>query len=260
MGISLTRGRMFTEDDRRRRPIVISEDAARTLWPGQDPIGRLVRRGGQDPREVVGVIASARMVELEAESGLVAYVPYWEFPRLQTTIVVRTATDPLAMTAALTEAVRAADPALPVHNIRTMDRVLSDAVAGRRFQLALTIGFALAGLLLVGLGVYGVVAAAAEQRRTEIAVRLTLGATGRSVLGMALGHGMRPVVIGAAAGLVTAVTAGRAMAALLYEVAPHDWTVLASATAVVLGVAVAACLAPAVRAVRTPTTILLKSE
>ena len=259
MGIAVTRGRMFTEDDRTRRPIAISEQAARVLWPGEDPIGRLVQRGGE-PLEVVGVVADARVVDLEAEAGLVAYVPYWMLPQRQVTLVVRTEIDPLALVAAVTEAVAAIDPALPIHNVRTMDRVLSDAVAGRRFQLALTVAFALTGLLLVGLGVYGVVASAVERRRTEIAVRLALGATARRVFAMALGHGMRPVALGAAAGLAAAIVAGQAMAALLYEVAPHDWTVLASATLVVLGVAVAACLAPAVRAIRTPTTMLLKSE
>ena len=260
MGIVITRGRMFTEDDRSRRPIVISEHAARTLWPGEDPIGRLVHRGGGEPFEVVGVVADARVVDLENDAGLVAYVPYWMLPQRQATLVVRTETSPLALVAAVTEAVEAIDPGLPVHNIRTMDCVLSNAVAGRRFQLALTVGFALAGLLLVGLGVYGVVASAVERRHTEMAVRLALGATAWRVFGLSLGHGMRPVVMGAAAGLVAAVAAGRAMAALLYEVVPHDWTVLASAAVVVLGVAVAACLAPAVRAVRTPTTLLLKSE
>ena len=136
-------------------------------------------------------------------------------PQRPATLVVRTETDPLALVSAVTEAVEAVDPALPIHNIRTMDRVLSDAVAGRRFQLALTVGFAPAGLLLVGLGVYGVVVASAvERRRTEIAVRLARGATTRRVFGMALDHGMRPVIMGAAAGLAAAaVAAGRAMAA-----------------------------------------------
>ena len=259
MGIAVTRGRMFTEDDRARRPIVISELAARTLWPGEDPIGRLVHSGGE-PFEIVGVVADARVIELERDAGLVAYVPYWILPRWQATLVVRTETDPLALVSAVTETVEAIDPALPIHNIRTMERVLSDAVAGRRFQLALTVAFALTGLLLVGLGVYGMVASAVERRRTEIAVRLALGATARRVFAMALDHGMRPVFMGAAAGLAAAIAAGRTMAALLYEVAPHDWTVLASATLVVLGVAVAACLTPAIRAVRTPPTMLLKSE
>ena len=124
----------------------------------------------------------------------------------------------------------------------------------------MTVGFALTGLLLVGLGVYGVVAATVERRRTEIAVHLALGANTWRVFCMALGHGMRPVMIGAILGLAAAVGAGRGMAALLYEVAPDDWTVLAGATLVVLGIAIAACLAPATRAVRTPTTMLLKSE
>jgi predicted permease len=259
MGIALTRGRMFTENDR-QRPVVISEDTARTLWPGEDPIGRLVRRGEQDPREVVGVVASARIVDLEADSGFVAYAPYWEFPALQATLVVRTETDPTAMIASIAEAVRTVDPALPLYNVRTMDAILSNAVAGRRFQLALTVGFALAGLLLVGLGVYGVVAAAVARRRTEIAVRLALGATTRRVFGMALRIGLRPVIMGAAVGLAAAAAAGRTVAALLYEVAPHDWMVLSTSTLVVLGVAMAASLAPAARAVRTPTTTLLQSE
>ena len=260
MGIALTRGRMFTEDDRRRRPIVISAEVARTLWPGEDPIGRLVRRGGQDPREVVGVVADARVVDLETAAGFVAYVPYWELPRRQAIVVVRTESDPGAMLAAVTETVRTVAPGLPVHNIRTMDGVLSRAVAGRRFQLSLTGAFALAALLLVGLGVYGVVAAAVERRRTEIAVRLALGATTRRVFGMALGQGMRPVIIGAVFGLAAGVSGGRAAAALLYEVAPHDGIVLGTATLVVLAVALAACLIPATRAVRTPATMLLRSE
>ena len=135
MGIAVTRGRMFTEDDRARRPIVLSEHAARTLWPAEDPLGRLVHNGGE-PFEVVDIVADARVVDLENDAGLVAYVPYWMLPQRQAALVVQTETDPLALVAAVTEAVEAIDPALPIHNIRTMDRVLSDAVAGRRFQAA----------------------------------------------------------------------------------------------------------------------------
>lgn len=260
MGIAVIRGRMFTEDDRTRRPVVISQHAARTLWSVEDPIGRLVQRGDGEALEVVGVVADARVVDLETDAGPVAYLPYWDAPRRRATVVVRTETDPLAVVAAVIEAVKSVDPALPVHNVRTMGRVLSDAVAGRRFQVVLTVSFALAGLLLVGLGVYGVVAAAVERRRTEIAVRLALGATTRRVFAMALEHGMRPVIGGAIVGLGAAVAAGRAMAGLLYEVAPYDWTVLAGAALFVLGVAAAGCLAPATRAVNTPPGMLLQSD
>ncbi len=109
----------------------------------------------------------ARVVDLENAAGLVAYVPSWILPRRQTTLVVRTETGPLTLVAADIEAVAAIDPAVPIHNIRTMDRLLSAAVAARRFQLTLTIGFALAGLSLVGLGVYGVAVSAVERRRTR---------------------------------------------------------------------------------------------
>lgn len=103
-------------------------------------------------------------------------------------------------------------------------------------------------------------AAAVERRRTETAVRLALGATTRRVFAMALEHGMRPVIGGAIVGLGAAVAAGRTMAGLLYEVAPYDWTVLAGAALFVLGVAAAACLAPATRAVSTPPGMLLQSD
>ena len=159
------------------------------------------------------MVADAGVVDLENAAGLVAYVPVLDTP-------------PAPDHARRANGDRSADAgsrghrggrgnrsALPIHNIRTMDRVLSDAVAARRFQLTLTVGFALAGLLLVGLGVYGVVASAVERRRSEIAVRLALGATAWRVFSMALGQGMRPVVVGAVAGLVTAAAAGRAMAA-----------------------------------------------
>lgn len=93
-----------------------------------------------------------------------------------------------------------------------------------------------------------------------MAAALALGATARRVFGSALGHGMRPVVSGVVFGLAAALLAGRAIGALLYEVAPDDWTVLGAATLIVLGVALAACLLPATRAVRTPPALLLKSE
>ena len=251
MGIALIGGRMFTEDTA-GTPIVNQLEVARTLWPGENPVGRLLGRGDR-PRELVGVVADARVVDLETAAGFVAYIPYWELPRRQATIVVRTESDPGAMIPAVTGAVRTVAPGLPVHNLRTMDQVLSQAVAARRFQLSLILAFALAALLLVGLGVYGVVAAAVERRRTEIAVHLALGATTRRVFGMALGQGMRPVIIGAVFGLAAGVATGRAVAALLYEVTPHDWTVLGTATLVVLGVAGPACLVRPCRAVRTPT-------
>lgn len=260
MGIALGRGRTFTEEDRARRPIVISAHAARTLWPGEDPIGRLVRRGTEPPREVVGVTVDARIVSLEHDVGLVAYVPYWDLPMPGGVYVVRTAIAPTAMAASMTEAVGRVDPAAPAHDFRSMDAVLAGAVALRRSQFSLTAAFALAGLLLVGLGVYGVVAAWAARRRTEFAIRLALGGGAGRLVGMVLRQGLRPAAVGVVLGLGVSAVAGRALAALLYEVSPHDWVVLSAAVLVVLAAVAAGCLVPALRAVRIPVWGLLRSE
>lgn len=261
MGIALGRGRTFTEADRGRRPIVISAHAARTLWPGEDPIGRLVRRGNdRPPREVVGVTVDARIVSLERDAGLVAYVPYWELPMPGGVYVVRTAIAPTAMAASMTEAVGRVDPLAPVHDFRSMDAVLAGAVALRRSQFSLTAAFSLAGLLLVGLGVYGVVATWAARRRTEFAIRLALGGGAGRLIAMVLRQGLRPAAVGVVLGLGVSAVAGRALAALLYEVSPHDWVVLSAAVLVVLAAVAAGCLVPALRAVRIPVWGLLRSE
>ena len=260
MGIVVSRGRMFTEADRGRRPVVISAHAARTLWPGEDPIGRLVRRQSKDPREVVGVTVDARIRSMELDAGPVAYVPYWDFPISGGIYVVQTAIDPTAMAASMTEAVRRVDPLAPVHDFRTMDAVLARAVTLRRAQFSLTAAFALAGVLLVGLGVYGVVATWAARRRTEFAIRLALGGGAPRLVAMVLRQGMRPAAIGVVLGLGVSAAAGRAMAALLYEVSPHDWVVLGTAVLVVLTAVASGCLVPAVRAVRIPVWGLLRSE
>ena len=260
MGIVVSRGRMFTEADRGRRPVVISAHAARTLWPGENPIGRLVRRQSEDPREVVGVTVDARIRSMELDAGPVAYVPYWDLPISGGIYVVRTAIDPTAMAASMTEAVRRVDPLAPPHDFRTMDAVLARAVALRRAQFSLTAAFALAGVLLVGLGVYGVVATWAARRRTEFAIRLALGGGAPRLVAMVLRQGMRPAAIGVVLGLGVSAAAGRAMAALLYEVSPHDWVVLGTAVLVVLTAVASGCLVPAVRAVRIPVWGLLRSE
>ena len=259
-GVAVTRGRMFTEDDRQGRPIVISAHAATRLWPNEDPIGRLVKRGGNRPREVVGVTADARILNLEVDAGFVAYVPYWDFPSPTATIVVQTESDPTAVAGSITDTISGIDPALPVRNVRSMNQVFSDAVAERSFQLSLVGSFAVMGVLLMGLGIYGVVTTAIGQQRREIAVCLAMGATPRRVVMMAARYGIRPLAVGLVFGLAGAVAGSRMMTMILYEVAPFDPVVYALVTLVVLTVGVAACLVPAGRAAGISPGVLLKSE
>ena len=154
------------------------------------------------------------------------------------------------------ESVRGLDPLLPVSNVRVLENVLAESVAVRRFLLQVTVGFAIAGLALVCLGVFGTVSQRAVRRRREFAIRLTLGATrGRIVATCAL-QGLRPVSVG----LVVSLATARFIEALLFDVAPLDPGVLGGVAVVVLGLGAVACLVPAARALRAPPARTLNAD
>jgi putative ABC transport system permease protein len=262
MGMRLLRGRIFADRDRRQPfPAVISEDTARALWPDTEAIGQRFFRGRPQPAyEVVGVVANARLVGLERTTGLVVYVPYWEQPRNAMSLIVRSTAAPDAMVPAVRAAVRSVDPDLPLRNVRTMETVLSRAIATRQFQVTLTLCASIVGLCLVCIGVYAVVAAAVARRRREIAVRLVLGATVQHAVGRMLQEGMVPVLIGLFVGVLGALALGQVLDSLLFEVAPHDPMVLSGVTFSVLTVAMLACLVPAYRAAFTSPTLVLRGD
>lgn len=261
MGIVLTRGRSFADTDRARRVAVVSEYTARTTWPGRDPIGqRFHQNDPAEAYEVVGVVADARILALERQAGLVAYLPYWELGFAEISLIVPTRAESARALAAVRDAVQTIDPQLPLQNVRTMTGVLAEAVAVRRFQMMLTAGFALAALLLVCLGVYGVVAAAAARRQRELALRLALGGTVVTVMRLVVLQGLRPVAAGAIAGIAVALATGRAMAALLFDVQPYDPAIIGSVMLVVGVVSCLACLVPARRAARIDPMTMLRSE
>lgn len=263
LGMVLTRGRPFGEQDRTRPVAVVTEQTAARLWPGQDPIGRRFHRGsapGRLAQEVVGVVGDARILGLDVDPGLVVYLPYWELARRNVTVVARGPADVGTIVAAVREAARGIDPRLPAANARVLDDVLAASVAVRRFLLQVTGGFAVAGLVLVGLGVFGAVSQRTVRRRREFAVRLTLGATRRRVVGHVCAQALRPVVGGLAVGLIGSLAAVRFVETLLFGVAPLDPVVLGGASLAVLALAAGACLTPAVRALRVPLARTLQAE
>jgi macrolide transport system ATP-binding/permease protein len=251
VGLALLRGRVLTTDDHQRPVAVISDQTARTLWPGQDALGRSFRRGRGDVFQVVGVVADSKTQGFERDPGLVAYVPYGLNTRSGLSLVIRgTVGDDVAIASAR-RVVKALDPDLPLRRVRTLDSVVDDALAMRRFQMRLLAAFGAAGLLLACLGVYGVLSAMVEGRRAELAIRLALGAPPSRVRGLIIRQGLMPVLVGLAIGLAGGVGAARLTASLLFGVTPAHPGVLAAVIGVVLTVAVAACLEPAVRAART---------
>jgi predicted permease len=259
VGIPLVRGRLLTPADHTRPVTVISEQAARAVWPGEDPIGKWFTRSDRTSRwEVVGIVGDARLRGLEREAPLVAYVPYGIRTPQRFSVAARSVGPTAPAIARIRGVVRELDPELPLQRARTLEMVMDDALALRRFQMRLVSAFALAGLVLACLGIYGVAAGVVERRRNELAVRLALGATAGQVRRLVIRQGLAPILVGLVVGLGLGVGTARAVAAMLFGVAPTQPMVVAIVATVVLVSALAACMEPAVRAARTPVASTLR--
>lgn len=262
MGIPLKRGRFFEESDRNRSVAVLSERAAKLLWPNEDPIGKQVHLTGgmqNEVGEVVGVVGDARAT-LEHESPLIVYEPYWVMGIGGPSFVVRTRADATAVMGEVRGVLRSLDSGLPLAQTKTMEQILDESVAARRFQMDLAVVFAAAALLLASLGVYGVISFTVARRTPELGIRIALGARTAEVVRMVLRQGMAPVIVGVVAGLFAALAIGRLLASQLYGVTARDPMVFAIVATALLGIAVCACLAPARRAARIDPVTALRSE
>jgi putative ABC transport system permease protein len=252
-------GRPFDESQRNRKVVIVSQGTARRLWPGRDPMGRRLQHN-EKLEEVVGVTADVRSTSLDKDPVLMIYVPYWQRPRLSASLLVRTAMDPRGVAAGVREAIRQLDADVPVPEMQTLREVMSDSVAQRRFQMTLVMLFAAAALALAGFGIYGVVSYSVARRRTEMGIRLALGARPADLQRMVLWQGIRPVVAGLAVGIAGALAAGRILSSLLFQVNARDPLTMGAVALVLLAVAVAAAVAPARRATRVDPMRALRFE
>ena len=266
MGVPLARGRVFGAADRMgTRPVVIvSDNFARAMWPGADPIGQRVVIGGTigadpAPREIVGVVRDVRTA-LEAEPPFHVYAPYAQNPWPTMGVAVRTAGDPGALTAAVRAALAALDPDQAVYNVRPFEEIVGRAVSSRRFQALVVSLFALVAIALAATGVYTVVAYTVRVRTPEIGVRLALGASRRSVVGLMLRDALAWAIGGLLAGLCAAVTGGRAVEGLLFGVRPTDAGTAAVTSIVMTGLVLSASLLAAWRAARVDPLAALRDR
>ena len=257
MGIPLRSGRPFSNDDQRKVAIV-SEGLAHLFWPGQDAVGRQVM-DGDTPREVIGVAGDVR-ADSDKPPVAMLYRPYWDYSPRRVTLVARAAGDPHSIAGALRAAVRGVDPDVPLADMRTMQEVLEQSVAQRRFQMRLAGAFAATALLLAALGIYGVVSYSVARRTNELGIRLALGAQAHQLYRMVLRQALAPVALGLLVGLAGALAAGRVLASLLYQVSPRDPELLAAAAALLGAVALAASFLPARRAVGMNPLDALRNE
>jgi putative ABC transport system permease protein len=265
MGIPLLQGRVFTEADRGRRVVLVSKSVADRLWPGKSPIGQtcVTQWAGDVESEVIGVVGDVRTVRLEDSPLLMVYVPDW-FNRISApssaSIIVHTSLDPASLVAAVRTAIQRVDAGVPIVAMRPMTQILSKSVAPRRFQVFLILAFALSSLFLAGLGIFGVVAYSVEQRRSELGIRMALGAQFSDLRRMVLRQGMMPVAGGLAAGILGAVVFGRLLESLLFEVSAFDPVTISTVGIVVAGVAFAACYLPARRVAGLDPIVALRYE
>jgi predicted permease len=244
---------------------VISESLANRLWPDKPltaVVGQQFRQGDtRGPRiTVAGVVANALPGGLDRESPPTIYRPYKQWTSGSMTVVVRTAREPAALAGALRANVWSLDPNLPIAAVRTMREIVSSAVAERRFQMTLTLVFAAVALLLGALGVYGVVSYGVACRTRDIGLRMALGALNGDVMRWVFAGGMRPVLIGLAAGLASAVAIARSLRSVLFEVGPADPLSLGFVAAVLLLTSALACYLPARRAAAMDPVIALRHE
>jgi putative ABC transport system permease protein len=250
MGIRLVGGTTFTEADRNRHLAVISEATARAVWPNENPVGKKFKPSTEhEPLiEVAGVVRDVS-VGLGSKTVATVYLPYWSVnENLSMNVVLRSAADPRAVARSVRQAVWNLDRDTVVGEMRTMDDVVSNSVAGRRFQVLLIGGFAGSALLLACLGIYGVVAWSVARRRNEIGVRMALGAASDDVRRMVVGQGMRPVFAGLALGVIGALALGRVLGSMLFSVSARDPLTIGVVVVTLTVVAMLACYVPARRA------------
>jgi putative ABC transport system permease protein len=273
LGIPLLAGRALTSRDRAGTPsvTVISESAARRFWPGENPIGKRVWFGGTtgpfaDPKhavEIIGVVGDVKYeaVDWPGSNGRPEfYTSYLQFSYPDSMVIVKARGPAGQLVPGLRRAVASVDAALPIYDVLTLDDRIAAALSRPRFNATLLSLFAGAALLVAALGVYGMLSYSVTSRQREIGVRLALGAAPSRMLRFVLAEGLRPAIIGVAAGTFAAVLAGRLLRSLVVDVSPSDPRILAAVAAVMLGVACLAAFMPARRASAVDPVVVLRDE
>ncbi len=259
--IPLVEGRLLAESDGANAPpvVVVNESFARIHFANEDPLGKRIKYRGVY-RLIVGVVGDVKHSVLDEEAKPEFYLTIAQLPPTSMSMVVRTSGDPMPMLASVREQVWAVDKDLPITNIETMERLMAKSVAPRRFILLLFSLFALVGLALAGVGLYGVMSYAVTQRTREIGVRMAMGAQTGDVLRLVIGEGMKLALIGALLGLGGALALTRLMKTLLFGVSATDPLTFIVIAAVLIIVALLACWIPARRAASMDPLVSLRVE
>jgi predicted permease len=264
-------GRDFTPDDRDGTPpvAIVSESAARQFWPGQSAVGKYLLQptwgpqGPTTPMRTLLVVGIARDIQssslIDGLSGAWVYVPFQQHYLSSLTIVART-TRGQRIADEVRALLTSMNPNLPVVSAQTLDDAVSVGLAPQRVAASVAGSFGVVGLMLAGIGIYGVMAYAVTRRTREIGIRVALGARRADVISMILREGLFLTAIGSAIGVILAAATSRVLAGFLFGIPPVDPVTFAGTTVLFAAIGVAACCVPVLRATRIDPTQALRYE
>jgi len=266
MGIKVLNGRQFENSDTEtsQRVVVVDEKLAREYWPNEEPVGKRIKFGNvtsQSPwLTIIGVVRSVKNRRLDEDAKFYIYQPFSQWAPRETSIVVRTTIEPMALTASVRSQVAALDSELPLFDITTVDESVARSVSTKRLSSGLLLAFAVTALLLAVIGIYGVISLNVNNRTNEFGIRLALGAQPRNVLRLVLGQGMRVAAVGVAIGIGAALLLTRLMETLLFGVTPTDPLTFFTVAVVLALAALVAAYIPARRATKVDPLVALRYE
>jgi putative ABC transport system permease protein len=267
LGLTVKQGRLLTEADRETAPpvAVINEAMARRFWPGENPVGKRFYCGAPDLNdrvEIVGVVGDVRYPAdyARSEAQPQVYESLWQRPRGGTAVILRTTVKPESLANPVRRAIAAVDPDLPVSDLVTFEHAVERELANLRLSTHLLGGFAVLGLLLASIGIYGIVSYSVAQRTNELGIRLAMGAQPADVLRLVVRQGMSLVLAGVVFGLLGAFLLSLAIRGLLYGISAFDPTTFGLVLVVLIGASFLACYLPARRAAKVDPMVALRYE
>jgi putative ABC transport system permease protein len=263
MGTNLLSGRDFTDQDSDTAPkvIIINSMMAHRFWPGEEAIGKQISLGGKPPGKIVGIVGDTKRSNVDGETQPEFYIPYTQASSFRSgKLVIRSTSDPKTLAVALRGEIQAVDKDQAVYNLKTVEQMLSQSLAKRRYNMLLLSIFAGLSIILAAIGVYSVLAYLVAERTREIGIRMALGAQDREIIKLIVMQGMLPVLAGVVVGLGVALALTRILSSLLYGVTATDPASFLTVTLILIGVALAACYIPARAAVKVDPILTLRSE
>jgi putative ABC transport system permease protein len=266
MHVALLQGRGFSDRDRQdsQRVAIIGESLARRYWPGENPLGRRVKLGGADAQDlwmtIVGVAEDVRYSWIDRNPTPALYRPYRQAANPYTQVALRITRDPAQLISAVRRQIGVVDPDLPVFEVKTLDRVISDSIIGLAYVAVMMAVLGVIALVLACVGVYGVMAYAVSERTREIGIRMALGAERAQVLRLVIARGMLVTGIGLTIGFAVSFMLARLLSGLIFGVSAMDWVTFGGVSMALTASAVAASYVPARRATRIDPIVALRYE